>query len=412
MAPRRPVAAAALSLFLGASTAAIAQTSLSPRIYVDLEYLHMRLKDAPLAVPLVSTGPIATTHHGLLGPPVSGGADSTVLYGAPHAPASGGNASQAFNTTSGLRLTAGYWFDDGKRFAAEASGFWLASRSAGYALRSDAAGEPVAGIPVYNSRSYQVGPMTIFPGEDSLPFALPEDPDRGRANGTITGGIRIRNTIDVWGAQLNGTASLYRDANWQLTGMAGLQHVSLEEGFGLVTDIAGQSGAYTGQSGVAFDSFKTTNRFYGFNLGARGRFTYGAWFAEVSGQFAPGLNHQTISVNGGYTSVNFGQTAGPEGIFAQPANEGRRSADRLAFVTQAGLKAGYAFSDRVSLTVGYQHLYYSNVVRPTDQIDRNLPKGQTFLQSAPTLSPDSPARRFQTTDFYSHGITVGLRVGF
>lgn len=388
-----------------------AQTASTSRVFVDVEYLHMWLKDAPLAVPLVSTGPIATTHHGLLGPPENG-ADSTILYGAPFSPAKGGNASQAFDAAPGVRLTTGYWLDASRRFAVEASGLWLASQSAGYSLRSDSLGYPIAGIPVHNSLTYLIGPMAIFPGEDSLPFSLPNDPNRARSDGIITGGIRIRNTIDVWGAQLQGTASLYRDSTWEIAGIAGIRALTLEEGFGLVTDIHGQTGPYAGQAGVAFDSFKTANRFYGPNFGVRGRVNYGPWFAELSSQFAPGLSHQTISVTGGYSSVNFGPSSGPEGVFAQPANEGRRSADRLAFVTDNSLKVGYAVNDRLSVSLGYQHLYFSSVVRPTDQIDRNIPKGQTFLQAAPTISTDSPAKRFQTTDFYTHGVTVDVRVAF
>jgi hypothetical protein len=51
-----------------------------------VEYLGWWVKGAPLAVPLVSTGPISTTHHGWLSSP-----DSTILDGAPQAPAQGGN---------------------------------------------------------------------------------------------------------------------------------------------------------------------------------------------------------------------------------------------------------------------------------------------------------------------------------
>src|SRR5439155_548618 len=72
------------------------------RFYGGLEYLYWWLKPAPLSVPLVSTGPISTTHHGWLI-----NSDATILYGASHSPANGGNDSQAFSPTSGARLTLG-----------------------------------------------------------------------------------------------------------------------------------------------------------------------------------------------------------------------------------------------------------------------------------------------------------------
>jgi hypothetical protein len=206
---------------------------------------------------------------------------------------------------------------------------------------------------------------------------------------------------------------LYRDPTWDLYGLAGFRHVNLSEGFGLVTDIEGISGPYNGQSGVAHDSFNTANQFYGATFGVRGSVHFGPWFVELTAQIAPGISHEVVDVSGGYTSVNFTpQPSGPEGVFAQPANEGRRTANKFAFTTDSELKVGYELSQNVRFTLAYEHLYYSNVVRPTDQIDRNLPKGQTFLQAAPTISTTSPAKLFNRTDFYAQGLNIGVEARF
>jgi hypothetical protein len=386
------------------------QDSTAMRFYGGFEYLNWWVKGAPLSVPLVSTGPIETTHHGLLGPPAENGADSTVLYGSSHAPAQGGNDVQNFSGAPGAKLTAGYWIDQQRRFAVEASAFYLGTQSAGFAAAGDADGNPVLGIPVQNSVTYNVGAMLIFPGEDSLPFSLPDNPFRARANGIITGGIDIRNTESFWGADLKGAVSLYRDPTWELSSLAGFRHLNLSEGFSLTTDIVGVTGPYAGQSGIAHDGFKTSNQFYGAAFGLRGAAHFGRWFAELTAQIAPGVSHQMVDVTGGFTSVNYGASSGPEGVFAQPANEGRRVASRFAFTTDSELKIGYDVSPNVRLTLAYEHIYYSSVVRPTDQIDRNIPKGQTFLQSAPTISTTSPAKLFNTTSFYAQGLNVG--VGF
>ena len=116
---------------------------------------------------------------------------------------------------------------------------------------------------------------------------------------------------------------------------------------------------------------------------------------------------------GGYVSANFNsQTSGPEGVFAQPSNEGRRTSNGSAFTTDAEIKVGYTVSQNVRLTLAYEHTYYSSVVRPTDQIDRNLPKGQTFNQADPVVSTTSPGKLFNTTDFYAHGLNVGVEIRF
>jgi outer membrane immunogenic protein len=53
-------------------------------------------------------------------------------------------------------------------------------------------------------------------------------------------------------------------------------------------------------------------------------------------------------------------------------------------------------------------LYISSVVRPGDEINRNLPKGQTFQQGGVPSSTTSPTRLYNTDDFYTHGPTIRL----
>src|SRR5437588_6854289 len=188
----------------------IIERALPSRFYGSADYLYWWAKPAPLSVPLVSSGPIAATHHGLLGVPAVDATESSILYGAPHSPAQGGNNSQAFPGFSGGRLTLGFYLDDERRFAIEGSGFALQRQNAGYSIRGDSGGNPVLGIPVNNSVTYDIGTLSIRPGEDSLPFSLPDSTNRARANGVITGGIKINNSLDFWGSEFGGVLTLYR----------------------------------------------------------------------------------------------------------------------------------------------------------------------------------------------------------
>jgi hypothetical protein len=365
-------------------------------------------------VPLVSSGPITATHHGLLGSPAVDASETSILYGAPYGAAQGGNNSQAFPAFSGGRLTAGFWLDEERSFAIEGSGFVLQQQNAGYQIRGGADGNPVLGIPVYNSVPYQVGSMTILPGEDSLPFSLPDDSARFRANGIITGGIDINNKLDFWGTDLSGVINFYRGANWEVSGIVGFRYLDLSESFSLTCDIEGVTGPYAGLSGTVWDNFSTRNQFYGGNFGLRGKYKDGPWSVEITGKVAPGLNHGTRTVAGAFEAYNFNApyTSGPEGVFAQPANEGQTQSDRFCIVPELDFKIGYDLTSWMKATFGYDFLYMSSVIRPTDQIDRNLPKGQTFNQSDPTISADSPTKKYTTTDFFVHGITVGLEFTF
>lgn len=382
------------------------------RWYGGVEYLRWWVKDAPLSVPLVSTGPIATTHHGWLSSP-----DSTILYGAPFPPAKGGNDTQSFPGFSGGRLTLGYALDDARRYAIEASGFALQSRTAGFEVRADQNGLPIINIPVFNTTPYTPGgrPGGLPPAEDGLPAALPSDPDRFDSNaGVFTGRVNVTNSLQLWGADLKGVASLYRTPSWEISGLAGFRFLRLSENFNLFYQSAGVSGVYAGEYGTASDTFGTENSFYGSALGVRGRYWYGPWSVEASASVAIGASHEVLNVNGGFVAVNyFGPLrTGPEGVFAQPANEGQFSSVHFAVVPEVEVKLGYDITPTIRVTIGYDFLYDSSVIRPTDQINRNIPKGQTFLQGGNTVSTTSPARLFRTTDFFAQGMNLGVTFRF
>ena len=54
----------------------------------------------------------------------------------------------------------------------------------------------------------------------------------------------------------------------------------------------------------------------------------------------------------------------------------------------------------------------SSVLRPGDQLNRELPKGQTFGQGMAPPSTTSPARLSNTSDFFAHGLSVGMEFRF
>ena len=78
-------------------------------------------------------------------------------------------------------------------------------------------------------------------------------------------------------------------------------------------------------------------------------------------------------------------------------------------VPEVGVNLGVRVTQRLTLTGGYTFLYWSDVARPADQIDRNLnpnliPTSNTFGGGG----PQRPAPGIRSNDFYAHGLTVGL----
>lgn len=393
-----------------ATTSMAAPSAMSwSRLYGGAEYLHWWVKDAPLSVPLVSTGPDQNKEGFLIN------SNSTILYGAPFAPATGGNDKQSFPGFSGGRFTLGYWLDDAQRYAVEGRAFLLQSRTAGFAAQGDANGNPGMRVPVFNNVPYAPGGMVdtetglnlVPQTEDGVPISLPDE---------VAGGVRISNSLQFGGADLTGVISLFRGPSWEVSGLAGATFLQLSEAFNLRVNLTGvpTSAMFGGQSGWAVDEFKTRNRFYGATLGLRGRYSYGPVFVEGSGRVSFGASQEVLTVHGGYVDfgTQFASSSGPYGIFAMPANSGTFSQTHFAVAPEVQAKIGYDFTPSVAVTVGYDLLYISNVIRPGDQINRNIPKGQTFQQDGTAASLTSPAKLFKTTDFLAQGISVGMTFRF
>ncbi|GAC1339837.1 MAG: hypothetical protein NVSMB18_08760 [Acetobacteraceae bacterium] len=379
------------------------------RFYGSVEYLNWSVKDAPLSIPLVSTGPSQNKEGFLVN------AGTTILYGAPFAPALGGRDHQGFPDISGSRLTLGYRLDLPQLTAVELSGFALARRSVKFSAGGNTSGGPGIRIPVFSNVAYAPGggcdienaSVCLVRGEDGVPVFLPD---------AVSGRVTIRNTLQLWGADLTGVRTLAAGSGWELSGLAGPRYLQLSEGLGLTDTIVGVPGTFfDGQRGTANDSFKTSNRFYGAALGLRGTYAYGPFSAELTGRLAVGLSHEVLSVQGIYRDAGptmLPANAGQYGIFAQPANEGRFSANKFAVVPDLQIKLGYDITPAFGITVGYSALYDSNVIRPGDQMTRNIPKGQTFQQDGTAPSTTSPARLFRTSDFFAHGLNAGVRFHF
>ncbi len=379
----------------------------SHRLYGGAEYLLWWVKGAPLSLPLVTTGP-STNHWG-----IDNSSQTTVLYGAPLSPAVGGNDTQNFDPLSGGKFWLGYWLDDTQHLAVEAGGFGLQKAEADYNVSSNSAGSPGLSIPEYNGFLYlpegQCGFGQSFcgtgVGEDRSPVAIPNE---------LVGSVAIRNTLDLWGLHANAVANFIRTPTWEVNALGGFRYLNLSEDFNMYSTITGISGSpFSGQAGFTDDDFATRNQFYGALLGLRASGTYGPFSLETTLTASLGVNHETIDINGYYQVSNFPlSTSGPYGIFATPANSGVTSSNKFAVVPEAQIKLGYDITPTVRLTVGYDFLYWSNVVRPTDQIDRNLVKGQFFQEDPLSTSLAYPQRLDKTSDFYVQGMSVGLQARF
>ena len=89
---------------------------------------------------------------------------------------------------------------------------------------------------------------------------------------------------------------------------------------------------------------------------------------------ALGVTHQTLDIDGTQQRTRPGE--GTEtfrgGLLAAGPNLGHFTDNRFSVVPEGTLNVGYRVTPGVKVYLGYNFLYWSNVIRPGDQIDRTV----------------------------------------
>jgi hypothetical protein len=88
--------------------------------------------------------------------------------------------------------------------------------------------------------------------------------------------------------------------------------------------------------------------------------------------------------------------------------------DEFAVLPEIGVKLGYRLTDAILLTAGYSFLYWSEVARPGDQVDLALNPSQlpTSSGGGTLMGAARPAATLHSTDFWAHGLNVGIELRY
>jgi hypothetical protein len=357
------------------------------RIYGSAEYLLWWTRQ-PHLPPLVTTG--TPTSQGILGQP-----GTVVIFG---------GSAVDFDGQSGGRFTAGYWLNCENTVAIEGSLFFLGQQSVNFNANSTT-------FPVLARPFFALNPG-VPEGEFRQLTAFP---------GLFTGALNASTSTRVWGAEVNtrckGCCGCFCDSTYQVDWLAGVRYLELNDNLHINEAIQFPAGVLAnlplGGNGFVFDSFGTRNQFTGGQVGTDVELRHGCWSLDLKAKVAIGDTHETININGGQLLVDprgF-STAFQGGLLALPSNIGHFTRDRFGVVPEVGITLGYNFTDHLRAFVGYNFLYWSNVLRAGDQIDRNLDVTQIPNFNAPGAVPvgqNRPAVLFRETSFWAQGLTVGV----
>jgi hypothetical protein len=343
------------------------------RIYGGVEYLMWWMKKGTFPA-LVTKGDPADAPPGALGQP-----GTNVIYSDRVGP----------DGFSGARFNLGLWFDAEHTWAIEGNYFFFGQRHVYFS--EGHSGDPslanTLNVPFFNADTGL---------EDALQIGVP-----GAQSGTVT----VATTHRFEGGELNLRTRIAQGNDYGVFLIGGFRYLSLVESL----DMAATSDTLApllGGPGFFADSFATSNRYYGGQVGLGGEFTRDELVLNVHGKLGFGSITQNVSINGSTTAVDpitGTMTTTPGGFFAGPNNSGNYSRTHFAFVPEIGVNLGWRLTPHVTATVGYTFLYISSVVRPSDQIDRSV-----------NIAPPNtrPAFTFNTTDFWTQGVNLAFEIRF
>jgi hypothetical protein len=366
----------------------------APRFSVTAEYLAWWVKGAHIP-PLVTTSP----PNGANGVP---GAlpGSTVLL-------SGDDLDTTFR--QGGRLGTVWWFDDCASCGIDSRTFFTGRIVNRFAVNSDMVPNLFRPITAAN------------PG-------LGEFSEQVTRAGTSVGGVRAENRSIFWGSEVNYRDNICCGCNYRVDLLVGFRYLDLDERLTIVEDFTRLTPLTVqdfpggpivtepaGTHVIIRDSFGTRNQFYGGQLGLVGDWRHNRWTVDFRTTVALGTTHQDLDIEGSQTRLAPGALPAVfnGGLLALNSNIGERSRDVFSVVPEVGLTVGYQLTDHLKTFVGYNFLYWSNVIRPGDQIDTTIDVNRVprFVPPGVTV-PDAgqirPAVLFKETDFWAHGITAGF----
>ena len=194
--------------------------------------------------------------------------------------------------------------------------------------------------------------------------------------GVLDGEIRVKVDMEFSGAGAHWRKCLSRGKMHRVDALWGYRYLRLEDRFltrEALTSLDPSSGFATGSEISRFDTFRAQTEFHGGELGFSGRFQRGCWSFELLGKTAIGVSHYGLLIDGGTTVNDAGAiTTYDSGVLAQSPDLGSYTDDKFSFVSELGVSANYDLGCQCRLTIGYTIVYWSDVARVLDYVDRTV----------------------------------------
>lgn len=306
---------------------------------------------------------------------------------------------------SGLRVRAGLWLGGPGGLTLDGSFFFLGERSAEVVANSDQI--PIITRPVFSPNPRPGGGII---GETGQAVTVP---------GILTGSLAVRAESILWGFDANVRKCWFQACGVRANGFVGFRNVNLVESLTATENIhvVGPGGSRValpdpvGTRVFVEDRFATANHFYGGQVGATYERRWERLTWDLRASVALGVTRQELDITG----VQLRQRPGmlpmtfSGGLLAAGPNLGSFARSEFSVVPEVTVNAGVWLAPAVKVYTGFNFLYWTNVIRPGDQVDRVV--DLAFVPNAPGVPFSGqfrPRPLFRQSDLWVTGMQFGV----
>jgi len=328
-------------------------------------------------------------------------ADEGVLNRATTTTLYGGDNDILSDRMSGTRVRFGWWFANNPNLGIEGEylGFGTKTENFNSGLST---GAPLLARPFYNAETGL---------NDSQFVAFPDGPRAvgGRVTTEATtkldgAAVRFRRIMCCSsGCNFSPIACGPVPSQSRIDATLGWRFYQLKESLGITENL----NPTTGGNFLLNDNFRTRNQFNGAELGFQWTGRRGYWSLDALMRMGIGNVRQEVMINGSTLITPPGGAPQRGGLLAQRTNIGTYTRNDFGIVPELGATLGYQVTQNLRLTAGYSFIYWSNVVRPGDQIDTTVNPNLMPPENPQETAFLNPRFAFQPTDYWIQGLSLG-----
>lgn len=310
---------------------------------------------------------------------------------------------------SGTELSAGYWLDDCHCWGLQATWWYVGDPSdeLNDAWTSD--GDPVLARPFYNTASS---------AEDAQLVAFSNELD----GDIVAGTVEVATSSDLRSAEALLSMKWYDRSCVRFDLLGGYRYLRFREGLLIQENlVAGPDGAIQQGTTIGlFDRFDTSNSFHGATLGVLTNWQRGCFQLDVAAKLGVGNVQRRVRVDGQTVVTtpdpNDPQSVVDTGLLALSSNAGRHEDDTFGLLPELNVEGRVFLTECLSVDVGYNLLFLTQVYRTGDQIDRNINPGligtDLHINDNSPSGMARPAAQLDSSTLCVQGLNVGCTLSY